>query len=146
LKVKKNKNWRLKHVKTVKLMPGRVVSSKRVTRFLVGLVGSCSGYPIINRVVFGSGSGWHVYIIGSVGLTRTRPVNPNCQPYLRLVLVLHQMLHACLNFLSHYRSCTFKWWRELYVWSKIFGAAHIVSLPRSCLLDNLMERKDTLKI
>jgi len=70
---------------------GRVVSGKRVTRFLVGFVGSCSGYPIINRVVFGSrvtarliigsGSGWHIYIIGSVGLTRTRPVNPNCQPY-----------------------------------------------------------------
>jgi hypothetical protein len=46
-------------VKTVKLMPcrvvsGRVVSGKRVTRFLVGFVVSCSGYPIINRVVFGS--------------------------------------------------------------------------------------------
>jgi hypothetical protein len=42
----------------------------------------------------------------------------------RLVLVLHQMLHACLNFFSHCRSCTFTWWRELHVWSNIFGAAH----------------------
>jgi hypothetical protein len=86
----KEKNWRLKHVKTVKLIPCRVGSGKRVTRFLVGFVVSCSGYPIINRVVFGSrvttrliigsGSGWHVYIIGSVGLTRTWHMNPNCQP------------------------------------------------------------------
>jgi len=44
----------LKHVKRVKLMPGRVGSGKRVTRLLVLLVGSRSGYPIINRVVFGS--------------------------------------------------------------------------------------------
>jgi hypothetical protein len=28
----------------------RVVSGKRVTRLIVGLVGSCSGHPIINRV------------------------------------------------------------------------------------------------
>jgi hypothetical protein len=41
-------------VKTVKLIPCRVGSGKRVTRFLVGFVVSCSGYPIINRVVFGS--------------------------------------------------------------------------------------------
>jgi hypothetical protein len=33
----------------------RVVSGKRVTRLLVVFVGSRSDYPIINRVVFGSG-------------------------------------------------------------------------------------------
>jgi hypothetical protein len=32
----------------------KLVSGKRVTRLLVVFVGSCSGYPIINQVVFGS--------------------------------------------------------------------------------------------
>jgi len=50
-----------------------VVSGKRVTRLLVVFVGSCSGYPIINRVVFGSRvTTW--LIIGS-GSCRTRLCN-----------------------------------------------------------------------
>jgi hypothetical protein len=49
---------------------GRVVSGKRVTRFLVGFVGSCSGYPIINRVVFGSRVTTRLIIGFGFGLTR----------------------------------------------------------------------------
>jgi len=45
------------------------VSGKRVTRFLVGFVGSCSGYPIINRVTC------HNPINSRVGFGLTRLYN-----------------------------------------------------------------------
>jgi len=51
----------------------RVVSGKRVTRLLVVFIRSCSGHPIINRVVFGSRVTIRL-IIGS-GLCRTRLCN-----------------------------------------------------------------------
>jgi hypothetical protein len=83
-----------------------VVLGKRVTRLLVVFIGSCSGYPIINRVVFGSrvtirltiGPGsCHTRLCNRVGRVDT---NPTREPELPTPVV------ALLDLLDFHQQAT----------------------------------------